>query len=99
MTDQRRGWLWKMLLEVLLIGVAVFLGMAADQWRTDRQHREQARAALQLIQAMYLRPPSENLEGFFHSVKIYLDDIVAFDPGLIAAYDRVVPVIDSALRD
>jgi hypothetical protein len=46
-SDSQRGWLWKMLLEVVLIGFAVFLGMAADQWRSDRQHRDQARDALQ----------------------------------------------------
>ena len=47
MSATRREWFWKMLLEVVLIGIAVFLGMAADQWRTDRQHRADARAALQ----------------------------------------------------
>jgi hypothetical protein len=47
MNEKRRDWLWKMLLEVVLISIAVFLGMAADQWRTDRQHRADARAALQ----------------------------------------------------
>ena len=47
MSETRRDWLWKMLLEVVLIGIAVFLGMAADQWRTERQHRADARAALQ----------------------------------------------------
>jgi hypothetical protein len=193
-TSPRGGWLWKMLLEVMLIGVAVFLGMAADQWRTDRQHREQARAALVRLkteiesnkaavaatidyhvrirkevttyldtdaavrkratlninrgiwpvnfehaawdlalatqaladvdsalafeiarvygaqdvyvglttglgQAMYLRPPSENFDGFLHSVRIWLDDIVTVDPGLMAAYDRVLPLIDAALKD
>jgi len=191
MNEKRREWLWKMLLEVVLIGFAVFLGMAADQWRTDRQHRDQAHDALQrfkteieanraavmknqdyrarirkditaylnpklrptvdlqmegikpvnfehtawdlalvtqsladidsslafelarvygqqqiytsltggLMQAMYLRPPSENLTAFLHSVKIYLDDIVEFDPGLVKMYDEVVPLIDRALKD
>ena len=194
MSESRRGWLWKMLLEVVLIGIAVFAGMAADQWRTDRQHREQARDALQrlktelttnraavaaikdyhariqreigayleaapaqrnrvalnidrgmapvnfqhtawdlalatqaladidtqlafdiasvyeqqqvyrgltqsLMHAMYLRPPSENFDGFLHSVKIWLDDIVRIDPGLLAVYDRVLPMIDAALKD
>jgi hypothetical protein len=191
--ESRRGWLWKMLLEVVLIGVAVFLGMAVEQWRTDQQHREQARMALVrfkteletnkaavaaakdyhtrirgeviayldrdpklrsrtqlnitngiwpvnfehtawdlalatqaladidstlafeiarvyghqqvylgltsgLTQAMYLRPPTENPDGFLHSVRVWLDDIVGMDPGLLAAYDRVLPMIDQALR-
>ena len=194
MSESRHAWLWKMLLEVVLIGIAVFLGMAADQWRTDRQHREQARAALQrfkteivankaavadkkdyhlrlqndigvylktdasqrkridlkiergmapvnfehtawdlalatqaladidsglafeiagvyaqqriysgltadLMQAMYLRPPSEDFDRFLHSVKIWLDDIVYFEPGLLELYDRILPMIDRALKD
>jgi len=181
-----------MLLEVVLIGVAVFVGMAAEQWRTDQQHREQARLALVrfrtelatnkaavqrtqeyharlrrevkgyldaktrsrtslnidrglspvafehtawdlalatqaladvdsslafelarlygeqqiitglttgLTNAMYLRPPSENLDGFLHSVSIWLDDIVSRNPALLAEYDRVLPLIDAALKD
>ena len=191
MSDTRRAWLWKMLLEVVLIGFAVFLGMAADQWRSDRQHQQQARAALQsfrkeiqdntaavekvrdyhvrmrqdiiayldpktratshlamqgimpaifeqtawdvalatqaladidppiafeltgiysaqrtynelskgLTQAMYLRPPGENLDAFLQSVKVYYDDIVIHEPDLLARYNRILPMIDSALRD
>ena len=191
MSDTSRAWLWKMLLEVVLIGVAVFLGMAADQWRSDRQHQQQARAALQsfrkeiqdnkaavekvrdyhvrirqdiiayldpktraksnlamqgilpatleqtawdvalatqaladidkpiafeltgiysaqrtyndlskgLTQAMYLRPPGENLDAFLQSVKVYYDDIVIHEPDLLARYNRILPMIDSALRD
>jgi hypothetical protein len=194
MADPKRDWLWKMLLEVALIGVAVFLGMAADQWRTDRQHQQQARDALVrfrteiatnktavasvkdyhtrirqeaaayldaapksrdrvtlkidrgigpvhfehtawdlalatqalvdidsslafelarlyeqqrvydgltlgLTQAMYHRPPSENFDAFLHSVRVWLDDIVSLDPQLLASYDRVLPMIDLALKD
>jgi hypothetical protein len=194
MSESQRGWLWKMVLEVVLIGFAVFLGMAADQWRTNEQHHEQARASLVrfkaeleankaavaatrdyherlrkeltaylgvdpkrrsrdmlnvdrgiwsvnfehtawdlalatqaladiepplafeiarvyaaqqlytgltsgLTQAMYLRPPSEDFDGFLHSVKIWLDDIVTIDPGLLESYDRVLPLIDRALKD
>lgn len=192
MNDPRRDWLWKMLVEVFLIGVAVFLGMAADQWRSDRQHREAARQALQriraevqknqtevervreyhvrlhqaismyldpatratanvrvtaginpakfertawdlalatqaladidqdvsfelaaiygvqqtyddlsrgLTQAMYLRPPGENLDGFLQSLKLYYDDITIHESDLLGKYAHVVAVIDSALRD
>jgi hypothetical protein len=191
MTDPRRALVWKALLEVVLISAGVFIGLAAEQWRSDRQHRDQAHQALQrfkteieanraavmknqdyrarirkditayldpklrptvdlqmegikpvnfehtawdlalvtqsladidstlayelarvygqqqiytnltggLMQAMYLRPPSENLTAFLHSVKIYLDDIVAFDPGLVKMYDEVLPLIDQALKD
>ena len=191
MSSPQRALVWKGLLEIIFIGFGVFLGMAADQWRTDRQHREQAHDALQrfkteietnrtavtkdqayrarirkeiaayldpklrptvdlqmegikpvnfehtawdlalvtqsladidsalafelarvygqqqiytsltggLMQAMYLRPPSENLTAFLHSVKIYLDDIVEFDPGLVKMYDEALPLIDRALKD
>jgi hypothetical protein len=191
MSSPQRALVWKALLEVVLISAGVFLGLAAEQWRSDRQHRDQAHQALQrfkteieanraavmknqdyrarirtditayldprlrptvnlqmegikpvnfehtawdlalvtqsladidstlafelarvygqqqiytsltggLMQAMYLRPPSENLTAFLHSVKIYLDDIVEFDPGLVKMYDEVVPLIDRALKD
>jgi len=191
MSSPQRALVWKALLEVVLISAGVFLGLAAEQWRSDRQHRDQAQQALQrfkteieanraavmknqdyrarirkditayldpklrptvnlqmegikpvnfehtawdlalvtqsladidstlafelarvygqqqiytnltggLMQAMYLRPPSENLTVFLHSVKIYLDDIVEFDPGLVKMYDEVVPLIDRALKD
>jgi len=191
MSSPQRALVWKALLEVVLISAGVFLGLAAEQWRSDRQHRDQAHQALQrfkteieanraavmknqdyrarirkditayldpklrptvnlqmegikpvnfehtawdlalvtqsladidstlafelarvygqqqiytnltggLMQAMYLRPPSENLTVFLHSVKIYLDDIVEFDPGLVKMYDEVVPLIDRALKD
>ena len=45
--SESRATATKAILEVILIGVGVFLGMAADQWRSDRQHRDQARDALQ----------------------------------------------------
>lgn len=191
MSSSQRALVWKALLEVVLISAGVFLGLAAEQWRSDRQHRDQAHQALQrfkteieanraavmknqdyrarirkditayldpklrptvnlqmegikpvnfehtawdlalvtqsladidstlafelarvygqqqiytsltggLMQAMYLRPPSENLTAFLHSVKIYLDDIVEFDPGLVRMYDEVLPLIDRALKD
>ena len=38
--------LLKFLVEVLLIGIAVFLGLLANQWRESRQHRELAKATL-----------------------------------------------------
>lgn len=189
--DSKRDWFWKMLLEVTLIGVAVFLGMAADQWRTDRQHRAQAQDALArfrteitankaavadtrdyhlrireeignyfsaapdarktvtmnvnrgiapanfehtawdlalatqaladiepglafeiarlygaqevynvlttgLTNAMYTRPPSENMDGLLRSMQVWLADIVRIDAALLTGYDRVLPMIDAA---
>jgi hypothetical protein len=34
-------------MEVILVGLAVFLGLVANQWRDGRQHRELAAASLQ----------------------------------------------------
>jgi hypothetical protein len=36
----------KLALEVLLIGAGVFLGLAGEQWRESREHRERAEASL-----------------------------------------------------
>lgn len=36
----------KLALEVLLIGTGVFLGLAGEQWRESRAHRERAQASL-----------------------------------------------------
>ncbi|MGB2713208.1 MAG: hypothetical protein WBC51_03455 [Vicinamibacterales bacterium] len=38
--------LFKVLLEVVLISTGVFLGLAGEQWRQDRQQRELARTSL-----------------------------------------------------
>ena len=38
--------LLKLALEVLLIGTGVFLGLAGEQWRESREHRERAAASL-----------------------------------------------------
>ncbi len=41
----------KMALEVLMIGVGVFLGLAGEQWREDRHHRELAESSLHRFRA------------------------------------------------
>ena len=46
----------------------------------------------------YLRPPSEDLTKFLHSLKIYLDDIVIHEPALAANYQQILPLIERALR-
>jgi hypothetical protein len=189
--DPRRALVWKALLEVVLISTGVFIGLAAEQWRSNAQHRDQAHAALQrfkseiesnkaavqsvtgyhvqlhnqikaylnpdtrasspvrmegirpvpfehtawdlaiatqsladidatlvfelariygqqqtyagltggILQAMYLRPPSENRDAFFHTLRVYLDDIVGLEPALVEAYNKILPQIDQALRD
>ena len=52
-----------------------------------------------LGQAMYMRPPSEDLVKFLHSVKIWLDDIVYYEPALAGTYTQILPMIDRALKD
>jgi len=191
MSDPRRALVWKAVMEIALVAIGVFLALMADQWRSERQHREQARDALQrfkveietnqaavakvveyhattrtaiagyldpktrdatklqlagiqpvvfehtawdlalatqsladidpplafelarlygmqqmyagltggLMQSMYLRPPSEDLPKFLHSVKIWLDDIVIHEPALAGNYEQILPMIDRALKD
>jgi len=191
MSESRQAFVFKALLEMVFVALGVFLAMAADQWRTDRQHEEGARAALQrfkteieankaavekvmdyhvqtrkaiiaylnpklrdttslklnglqpvnfehtawdlaiatqaladvdpaiafeltriyaqqqmtagltagLMQAMYLRPPTEQLIPFLHSVKVYYDDLMFQEPALLESYARVLPLIDRALKD
>lgn len=50
-----------------------------------------------LLQAMYVRPPSEDLDRFLHSLLVYYDDIVGMEPQMIDSYDRLLPRIDEAL--
>ena len=181
----------KLALEVAMLGVGVFLGLAGEQWREHRSHHESAQAALRrfrtevannrnaiaavkdyhvtmreridkylaatgqereslrvhlqgirpafpertawelalatqslvyidehlafalsraystqqqyneltrdLLQAMYVRPPSENETVFLGAVAIYYGDIVLLEPKLIELYDSVGAEIDRAL--
>ena len=45
-THARSKGFLKLALEVLLIGTGVFLGLAGEQWRESREHRERAAASL-----------------------------------------------------
>jgi uncharacterized protein YjeT (DUF2065 family) len=185
--------LFKIALEVVLIGTGVFLGLAGEQWRESARHRELADASLRrfrskiltnrkavaavkdyhvttkksmdtylaadaktrpsvevrvnglqpvffehsawdvalatqslayidtrlvfafsriyttqanyadltrgIMQALYLRPPNENLAGFLSAVAIYYGDIVYFEPQLLRMYDETLPQIDRALGE
>ena len=187
---EKRSFL-KIVLEVSLIAVGVFLGLAGEQWRERAQHREMAEASLRrfrseilsnrkavlavrdyhaatlksaeaylaadakarqtldihiaglqpaviehtawdlalatqslayidpdlgfslahvytsqleyaelthgILQAMYLRPPSENLDPFLRSMTLYFDDVVLLEPGLLRQYDELLPQLDRAL--
>lgn len=50
-----------------------------------------------VLQAMYMRPPGENLEAFFRAVALYYDDVVLSEPKLIQMYEDLLPKIDIAL--
>jgi len=52
---RRRGQsLFKILLEVVLIGTGVFLGLAGEQWRESTRHRELAEASLRRFRSEIL---------------------------------------------
>ena len=50
-----------------------------------------------ITDAMYLRPPGENLTAFFHSLSLYYSDIVELEPALAKLYDDMLPQIDREL--
>jgi hypothetical protein len=50
-----------------------------------------------ITQAMYLRPPAENLDGFLAALTVYYDDIVFFEPALLKMYDDILPRLDQAI--
>jgi hypothetical protein len=51
-----------------------------------------------IVQAMYLRPPSDNLEAFLRAVAVYYGDIVLIEPALLSMYDELLPEIDRTLE-
>jgi hypothetical protein len=52
-----------------------------------------------ISQAMYVRPPTENLDGFLAALTIYYDDIVIYEPTLLKMYDEILPRLDRAVAD
>ena len=52
-----------------------------------------------VMQAMYLRPPSEADSTFGAVVQLYYGDLIALEPGLLAAYDELLKAIDRALEE
>jgi tetratricopeptide (TPR) repeat protein len=52
-----------------------------------------------IMQALYLRPPNENLAAFLSAVAIYYADIVIFEPQLQGMYDEALAQIDRALGE
>jgi hypothetical protein len=52
-----------------------------------------------ILQAMYLRPPNEDLDAFLSALALYLGDIVLNEPRLLTMYDALLPQIDRAVGD
>jgi len=50
-----------------------------------------------ILQAIYLRPPNEDLDAFFSALAVYLGDIVLAEPRLLTMYDALLPQIDRAV--
>jgi hypothetical protein len=67
--------------------------------RTYNVQQEYGELTRGIMQAMYLRTPSDNLDGFFAAVSIYYGDVVELEPALLKMYDEIVPQIDRALGE
>ena len=52
-----------------------------------------------ILQAMYMRPPTEDLGPFVSAATVYYGDVVLIEPRLLEAYDEVIPKINLALGD
>lgn len=46
MAEKREGWLFKAVVEVVLLSIGVFLALMGDQWRENAHNRELAAASL-----------------------------------------------------
>jgi hypothetical protein len=73
------------------------LAVALSRIYTVQQ--EYAELSRGITQAMYLRTPTENLDGFLGAVALYYSDIVLIEPKLVGMYDEVLPQIDRALGE
>ena len=50
-----------------------------------------------ITQAMYLRPPGENMTAFLHSLAVYYSDVVVLEPGLEKLYAEMLPRLDAEI--
>ena len=74
-------------------------GLAFDLSRIYSAQEDQSVLSRAVLQAMYLRPPSENVDVFFRAIALYYDDVVLSEPKLIQLYDTLRPEIDRALGE
>src|SRR5204862_3276294 len=81
-THRRRGQsLFKIALEVVLIGTGVFLGLAGEQWRESARHRELAEASLRRFRSEILtnRKAVAGVTDYHVTTKKGLDTYLAAD--------------------
>src|SRR4029453_5858303 len=70
--------------------------LAFDLSRIYSAQEDAAVLSRSMLQAMYLGPPAEDIDGFFRVVALYYDDAVLAEPKLIAMYDAMLPRLDKA---
>jgi hypothetical protein len=51
-----------------------------------------------VMQTMYQRPPFDGDTHFLGAVRLYYSDLAGLEPGLLEAYDALIPAIDDALQ-
>ena len=53
-----------------------------------------------VMDAMYARPPTDNGQQLLRGrCELYYSDLTDLEPGLVAAYDQLIPAIDSELAE
>lgn len=50
-----------------------------------------------VMDAMYTKPPSDGDASFFAVLQLYYGDLGGLEPGLVEAYDNLIPAIDAEL--
>jgi hypothetical protein len=88
-----------MVLQVVLIAVGVFLGLAGEEWR-ERTYGIQAMTnelGAGMMNAMYMRTPTA--DAFLAALRLYYDDLTEIEPNLVPAYDTLLMALDEALAE
>lgn len=82
MGEPRRAWLLKIILEVVLISIGVFLALMAEQWRERARDRDLAEASLRGFRSEILRNRRavEGVKEYHAGVLKQLRDYFAADP-------------------
>ncbi|AHG88172.1 hypothetical protein J421_0635 [Gemmatirosa kalamazoonensis] len=72
--------------------------VAVELSRVYNKQQAYAQLSQGVTQSMYLLPRWDNFDGLASAAEVYFSDLVVMEPELLAAYDRIVPHIDAALR-